>query len=169
MKHWIAFGLLGAAIVFFATRKSDVDKLMVPVASYDASRTGVRFVEVERALLPVTPHYLAMPGVTTVVYFHDKNCRSCIVADGNVEHFTRLRPDVAVRKVSIAVEGDAYHSAIRDYQWKVYMSPSFIVFDKHGKMLAADDGTDTAGTELFEAWMEKEADKANRSAPAPAK
>ena len=164
MKHLLALLLLVAGAVYFATHKSEVDKLMVPVTGYAEAQTGNRFVEVDQALLPVTPHYLAVRGVATIVYFHDNNCAGCVTMDQNLADFLRLRPDVAVRKVSMTVEGDAYYKAIRDFQWKVWMSPGILVFDKKGKLIAADDGTDFSGTELLEEWMEKEAKKAANAA-----
>lgn len=164
MKHLLALLLLVAGIVYFATYKSAVDKLMVPVTGYTEAQTGNRFVELDRALLPVTPHYLAVPGVTTIVYFHDKNCAACLQMDVNLADFLRQRPDVAVRKVSMTVEGDAYYQAIRDFKWKVWMAPAILIFDKKGKLLAADDGTDFSGGELLDAWMEKEAKKAVHAA-----
>lgn len=164
MKHLLVLLMLVAGAVYFATHKSDVDKLMVPVTGYTEAQTGNRFVEIDPALLPVTPHYLAVRGVSTVVYFHDKDCGGCVTMDQNLADFLRLRPDVAVRKVSITAQGDAYYKAIRDFQWKVWASPGILVFDKKGKLIAADDGTDFSGTELLEEWMEKEAKKAANAA-----
>lgn len=164
MRHLLVLLLLVVGIVYFATHKSDVDKLMVPVTGYTEAQTGNRFVQVDESLLPVTPHYLAVPGVTTIVYFHDKNCGACIQMDRNLVDFLRMRPDVAVRKVSMTVEGDAYYKAIRDFKWKVYMSPGILIFDKKGKLIAADEGTDFSGGALLDEWMEKEAKKAANAA-----
>ena len=160
MKHFLVVLLLAAGAIFFASRDAPVEQLMIPVTGAVAARGGSSFVDIAPGKLPVTPSYLALPGLTTIVYFHDKTCANCIVMDRNVDDLLGLRPDVAVRKVSISVEGDAYYKAIRDFQWKVYMSPSFIIFDQHGKMVAADDGTDDAGSELLIEWMTKEAEKA---------
>ena len=160
MKHLLVFLLLAAGAIFFATRHAPVEKLMIPVTGAATARGGSSFVNIDPDKLPVTPSYLAVPGLTTIVYFHDQACANCLVMDRNVDDLLRLRPDVAVRKVSISVEGDAYYKAIRDFQWKVYMSPSFIIFDQTGKMVAADQGTDDAGSELLIAWMTKEAEKA---------
>lgn len=160
MKHFLVMLILAGGALFFATKKSPVEKLMIPVTGPAAASGGSKFAVIDPAVLPVTPSFLAVPGVTTIVYFHDKNCVNCIKMDVDVDDFLRLRPDVAVRKVSIAVEGDAYYKAIRDFQWKVYLSPSFVIFDKNGKMIAADEGTDDAGSELLTEWMVKEAEKA---------
>jgi hypothetical protein len=160
MKHYLVVLALFGGALYFATMKSPLEQLMIPVTGAAAAQGGSRFAVIDPALLPVTPAYLAVPGVTTIVYFHDKTCANCIKMDVDVDDFLRLRPDVAVRKVSITVEGDAYYKAIRDFKWKVYMAPSFIIFDKHGKMIAADQATDDAGSELLTAWMVKEAEKA---------
>lgn len=160
MKHFLVVLALACGAVFFAMKKSPVEKLMIPVTGAAAAKGGSRFALIDPKVLPVTPAYLAVPGVTTIVYFHDKNCVNCIKMDRDVDDFLRLRPDVAVRKVSITVEGDAYYKAIRDFKWKVYLSPSFIIFDKHGKMIAADEATDDSGSELLTEWMVKEAEKA---------
>ena len=162
MKHWlIVLALLGATL-FLATRQSAVERLMVPVTGAAAARGGSQFVQIDPGLLPVTPSYLAEPGTHTIVYFHDKTCENCAKMDQDIEDFLKLRPDVAVRKVSISVEGDAYYKAIRDFQWKVYMSPSFVIFDRKGKLMAADEALDDSGSELLHEWMVKEADKAMR-------
>lgn len=159
MKHIAALLLLVAGVIYLATHKSPVEKLMVPVTGYTEAQTGSRFVQIDPAILPVTPHYLAVPGVNTIVYFHDKNCHACVQLDQNLVDFLRQRPDVAVRKVSMTVEGDAYYQAIRDFKWKVWMAPAILIFDRQGKLIAADNGTDFAGGELLDDWMEKEAKK----------
>jgi hypothetical protein len=166
MKHLAALLLLLAGAVLFATHKSPLEKLMVPVSGYTEAQAGNRFVELDPAILPVTPHYLAVPGVNTIVYFHDKNCHACVQMDQNLADFLRLRPDVAVRKVSMTPEGDAYYKAIRDFKWKVWMAPGILIFDKKGKLVAADDGTDFSGGELLDRWMEQEAKKAANAAGA---
>lgn len=164
MKHWlVVLALLGGAL-FLATRESAIERLMVPVTGAAAARGGSKFVAVDPLLLPVKPGFLAEPGTATIVYFHDKTCENCAKMDQDIDDFLKLRPDVAVRKVSISVEGDAYYKAIRDFQWKVYMSPSFIIFDRKGKMMAADEALDDSGSELLHEWMVKEADQAARSA-----
>jgi hypothetical protein len=84
--------------------------------------------------------------------------------DLNLVDFLRLRPDVAVRKVSMTAQGDAYYKAIRDFKWKIWMSPGIFIFDKKGKLIAADEGTDFSGGELLDEWMEKEARKAANAA-----
>jgi hypothetical protein len=160
MRHVLVFAAFAAAIAFFATRKSDVDRLMVPVKVYSAQQVGNQFVNLDPRVLPVTPQFLAVRGVTTIVYFHDKTCANCIKMDQDIDDLLRLRPDVAVRKVSISVEGDAYYKAIRDFQWKVYMSPSVIIFDPQRKLVAADEGTDDTASELLYAWMRKESEQA---------
>jgi len=80
--------------------------------------------------------------------------------DRDIAEFLMFRPDVAVRTVNIQVERGAYYQAIHDFKWKVYVSPSVIIFDQKGKMVEADEGTDISGSELLRKWMVKEADKA---------
>jgi len=160
VRHVVVFLLLAVAIAWLVTRASKVEELMIPVALYSAEQSGSRFVEIDRALLPVTPGYLSVPGVTTIVYFHDDTCHACVKMDRDLADFLRIRPDVAVRKVSMRVNGDAYHTTIRDFKWKVYVAPSILIFDKKGKLVAADEGTDVAGSDLLDEWMSKEAEKA---------
>lgn len=159
MKHIIVFGLIAASILFFATRKSDLDKLLVPVTVYSEEQVGNRFVE-PPTTLPTTPSSVAEYGVFTIVYFHDDQCPGCMKLDKDLVDFSQVRPDVAIRKVRMRVDGDAYWTAIRDYQWKIYASPCILIFGTNGKLIAADIGTDYDGTELLYKWMKKELEKA---------
>jgi hypothetical protein len=163
MKHFLVVLLLGGGALFFALRTPPVEKLMIPSTGAIAARGGSMFVDIAPEKLPVTPAYLAERGLTTIVYFHDKACANCAIRDRDIDDLLRVRPDVAVRKVSISPDGGAYYKAIRDFQWKVYMSPSVIIFDKDRKMVAADEGVDDEGSELLYEWMAKEAEKAARS------
>lgn len=162
MKHVLAFVALAAAIFFFATRKSDLDILMVPAANFTQEQVGNRFVEIDPRLLPTTPGFFAERGVVTVVYFHDDQCPGCLQLDKNLIDFLRVRPDVAVRKISMSLNGDAYWKAIHDYQWRIYMAPCILIFGKNGKLIAADDKTDASGYDLLMTWMNKELEKTGR-------
>jgi hypothetical protein len=163
MKHAVVFVVLAAAIAYFGLKKSAVDKLMVPVTQYTAEQAGNRFVDIDPALLPVSPAYFAVPGVTTVVYFHDETCHGCVSMDRNISDFVRIRPDVAVRKVRISLNGNAYYNAIKDFKWKIFVMPCILVFDRDGTLIAGDERTDVAGSDLLEEWMAREAEKAAKS------
>lgn len=156
MKHLLILALIAIAIVVLLTRKTELDVLMEPVTHYTETQTGNRFIDPASLHLPVEPRQLAEPGVTSVVYFHDDQCPGCISLDKNLADFLRLRPDVAVRKVEIKPGQDALSEAIRNYRWRIYMTPCILIFDKDGKLVAADDRTDATGQNLLERWMEEE-------------
>jgi hypothetical protein len=160
LKHIFVFILLAFAIYFLAIRKSDLDVLMVPATNYTDAQVGNRFIEVDPNRLPITPQQLAEPGVITVVYFHDETCPGCLQLDQNLNEFLAVRPDVAVRKIRISLGTNAYSKSIRDYQWKIYMAPCILIYGKNGKLIAADDRTNSAGQDLLETWITKELIKA---------
>lgn len=161
MKHVLVFITVALAIYFLAIKKSDLDILMVPVTNYTEAQTGNRFVELEPSQFPTTPKQLAEYGVITVVYFHDENCSGCRQLDQNLTDFLSVRPDVAVRKVSMSPEPRyGYAQAIRNYQSKIYMAPFILIFGKNGKVIAADDKLDGAGYELLQEWIARELNKA---------
>lgn len=156
MKHVLVFILIALGIYYLAIRKTDLDALMVPVANYTEAQVGNRFVEMEPERLPIQPWQLAEPGVNTVVYFHDEKCPSCRVLDGNLADFLRARPDVSVRKVRVGPEEKDYAKANVDYQWRIFMSPCILIFNKDGKLVAADDRTETTGQKLLYQWINAE-------------
>jgi hypothetical protein len=160
LKHVLVFVALGLAIFFLAIKKSDIDVLMVPITNDTEAQAGNRFIDVEPDLLPITPKFLAEVGVITVVYFYDKNCSGCINLDQNIADFLVVRPDVAVRKVSINPGKNGYSGAIRDYQWKIYATPCILIFDKNRQLIAADKKLSAAGQNLLEKWIARELDKA---------
>jgi len=150
MRHIVVLLIVALGIYLLATRKSDLDILMAPVANYAEAQVGNRFVEVDRDKLPITPKDLAESGVVTVVYFHDDTCYGCGRLDRDLNDFLRVRPDVAVRKVRMSLNGDAYYQAIKDYQWKIYTAPCILIFGKDGKLIAADERTNSTGQDLLE-------------------
>jgi hypothetical protein len=156
LKHVFVFILLAFAIYFLAIRKTDLDVLMVPVTNYTDAQVGNRFVDVDPSRLPITPQQLAEPGVITVVYFHDDTCAGCLQLDQNLNEFLPIRPDVAVRKIRISPGNNGYSKAIKDYQWRIYMSPCILIYGKNGKLIAADDRTNSAGQDLLEKWIYRE-------------
>jgi hypothetical protein len=160
LKHIIVLVLVAAGILYLATRKSSLEILMTPEQQYTAQQTGNRFVNVDPALLPVSPAHFAVPGVITVVYFHDDNCPGCHRLDQELDDFLRVRPDVAVRKIAMALNGDAYYDAIKNYRWRIYTAPCILIFGKDGKLIAADERTDSTGQDLLEEWISKELEKA---------
>ena len=160
MKHIVIFIVIASSIFFLAIRKSDLDKLMVPVTGYSEAQVGNRFVDIDPSRLPIAAKELAEPGVTTVVYFHDSQCHGCRQLDQNLTDFLRVRPDVAVRKVSISPGKNGYSDAIRNYRIRIYMTPFILVFGSNGKLIAGDDRTDGPGYDLLEKWMIAELKKA---------
>lgn len=164
MKHWLIFAVLAAALAWFVLKPSPLDKLNKPPSASELARAaepgGNSFVDVSSLSQPVTPHYFAVPHRTTVVIFHDNTCPACVKLDGDLEDFTRLRPDVAIRKIRITLNGDAYYSAIRNYRWKIYLMPCVLIFNADGKLVAADHATNAAGGNMLERWMNREAERA---------
>lgn len=143
MKHVAVFAALGAAILWLAFKPSTLDELayLDPVANVGEGRNI--FVEADPAKLPVTPAYFAVPGHLSVVVFHDKDCGACIALERSLVDFSRNRPDVAIRKVDIALDvGDrspAYYTAIANYQWALYAAPTVLIYGADGKLIAADE------------------------------
>ncbi len=156
MKHIAVIAALIGAIWFLAFRKSDLDMLMIPAQNYAESQVGDRFVDLGPANFPVTPDRLAELGVTTVVYFRDEGCSGCHDLDKDLAALLRVRPDVAVRKVAIKPGNNGYSEAIRKHQWRIWMAPCILLFSKSGKLIAADDRTDTAGYDLLVEWIRRE-------------
>jgi hypothetical protein len=163
MKHVVVFIALALATYFLATRKTDLDELMIPTVTYSESQVGNRFVDLSADRLPTTPRELAEAGVTTVVYFHDDACSGCLQLDANLVDFLRVRPDVAVRKIRMSPDDNGYTKAIRDYRWRVWAAPCILIFGKNGQLIAADDRTDWRGQDLLEEWIAAELRKAARS------
>jgi hypothetical protein len=163
MKHAVVFIVLASAVYFLATRKTDLDELMIPSATYSESQVGNRFVDLSADRLPATPQQLAEPGVMTVVYFHDDACAGCLQLDRNLAEFLRVRPDVAVRKIRMSPDDNGYTKAIKDYRWRVWAAPCILIFGKNGRLIAADDRTDWRGQDLLEEWIAAELRKAARS------
>jgi len=160
MKHVVIFILIAISIYFLAIRKSDLDKLLVPITTYTEAQTGNRYVDIDPAKLPITPHELAELGVITIVYFHDNECHGCQQMDRDLTDFLRIRPDVAIRKIAMSPGNDGYTEAIRDYQWRVYTAPCILIFGPNRKLIAGDDGVDGRGFDLLEDWMRAELTKA---------
>ncbi|MFZ6752811.1 TlpA family protein disulfide reductase [Undibacterium sp. Dicai25W] len=156
MKHILIFLTIGVSILILATRKSALDIVLLSTVNYSSEQVGNRFLEVEESRLPISPKDLVQPGVITIIYFHDIKCPGCLKMDRDMEDFVKIRPDVAIRKIAMSVDGDAYNKAIRDYRWKIYSAPCILIFGKNGKLIAADEKLNFAGSELLREWMEKE-------------
>jgi hypothetical protein len=166
MKHVVILAALVAAIAWLVLQPSALDQLSKPPTAAALARmtapAGNQFVTVDRVLMPVTPSYFAVPHRITVVVFHDDTCPNCGELDRNLEDFGRLRPDVAIRKIHITLNGDAYYQAIRDYRWNIYLMPCVLIYDRDGKLVAADEKTNADGGDMLTRWMNREADRAAR-------
>ena len=164
MKPWLVFAVLGAAIAWLVLKPSTLDQLSTPPSVRELSRAsgpgGNSFVDVSGLKRTVTPHYFAVPHRTTIVIFHDDTCPACRDLDRNLEDFTRLRPDVAIRKVRITLDGNAYYRAIRNYRWNIYLMPCVLIYDADGKLVVADHETNAAGGNMLDRWMNREAVRA---------
>lgn len=159
MKHVLVFVALGLAIYILAIKKSDLDLLTIPATNYSEVQVGNRFVDIEPSELQMTPKQFSVPGVTTVVYFHDDKCSGCLQLDQSIPAFLVARPDVAIRKVRMELGSNGYSKAIKKYQWPIYMAPTILIFDKNSKLIAADEKTDSSGQDLLEKWITRELEK----------
>lgn len=165
MKHWLVFAVLGLAIAILALKPSAVDKLL-----HSRPRAAVPpgeniFAEVNPDLLPVTSSHFKMWKRPTVVVFHDKNCPATRQLDRELEEFSRVRPDVAIRKVRISPDTKggkrmAYNQAIEDYRRNIWMTPTVVIYDENGKFVEGDDKLDTSGSDVLYKWMAREAQRA---------
>lgn len=164
MKHWLVFAILGATLAWLILKPSPLDQLSKRPSAQSLAQAvepgGNTFVEVPDAVLPVTPHYFAVPHRTTVVIFHDLTCPACLRLDRDLQDFTKLRPDVAIRKIHINLDGNAYYRAIGNFRWPIFLMPCVLIFDEHGKLIAADHKTSDDGGELLSRWMQREAERA---------
>jgi hypothetical protein len=162
MKHLLVVAALLFGIYWLGFKKSDLERLLVPVGVYAESQVGERFIEPDAVPFPTTPDQLAESGVTTIVYFRDDDCSGCRDLDRDLAALLRVRPDVAVRKVAIRPGENGYSEAIRKYRWRIYMSPCILIYGENGKLVAADDGTDSAGYDLLMEWIRRELTLARR-------
>lgn len=168
MRHWLVLAILGAALAWLILKPSELDRLVKLPSAQSLARAaqpgGNTFVTVSEAVLPVTPHFFTVPHRTTVIVFHDLTCPGCARLDRDLEDFTKLRPDVAIRKIHITLDGNAYYSAIHNFRWPIFLMPCVLIFDEDGKLIAADYKTNADGGDLLDRWMQREAERTARRA-----
>lgn len=155
MKHLVIFLLIATGIIYLATHKSDVQRLMKPGASLSSNLGGERIVDLDPKAGPINTASLSVPGTITVIYFRDPECPACIVADRNLVDFAKVRPDIAIRKINLGKDWSPQ-------QWskatgrKIWMTPLFLIYDQNGRPVAEDDANDTTGQDLLYKWMNEE-------------
>lgn len=164
MKHWVVFATLASLLAWLVLKPSPLDQVSKPPSARSLAQAvepgGNSFVDVPETILPVTPYYFAVPHRTTVLVFHDLTCPACVRLDRDLQDFTRLRPDVAIRKVHINLDGNAYYGAIQHFRWPIFLMPCVLIFDERGKLIAADYKTSDEGGVLLTRWMQREAERA---------
>ena len=168
MKHFIVICLIIAGIVFLSLRKTDLEVLMKPANKvFAGTNAGNHFVNIDPAMLPMSPQQFVEPGLVTIVYFHYEKCPACNSLDSDLEAFSISRPDVAIRKIAIDPEKDGIEKSIRDFQWPIWSSPTILIYGTKGELIAADERLNNGGQNLLEEWITAELDKARRTSNSP--
>lgn len=95
-------------------------------------------------------------GRNTVFVFHTRQCPACAKLNNHLRRFVKVRPDTAFRLVNL----DRYWRQGADYR-KLYgislrSVPHVMIYNRHGKLIAGDDGKDKAGLKLLYEWMNAE-------------
>lgn len=169
-KQVLTLGALGIAIAWLVFKPAAPDELAAlappPNVAAATEEAGNSFVEADPDDLPVTPAYFAVPGRLTVLVFHDHECPGSRSLERSLVHFSRQRPDVAIRKVSMTPDippgktKRGFYWEIDNYRWTIWATPSVLIFDANGKLIAGDERLDFPGTDLLHKWMVREAERA---------
>jgi len=147
MKRFAVLVVLGCAgwagYTYFLAPEPLEALAEVPDAPPAGSVGGI--VDVSYTPGPIGPE----PGRHTIIEFYTTRCPGCRRLSRYLDDFSRRRPDVAIRKVKLDREAAE--------QFNVRTVPHVIIYDADGKLLAQDSGSDKAGLDLLQEWMQEEA------------
>lgn len=113
----------------------DFSPALAPPAGADVKP----LIEEGQDLAALEPHLV--PGKVTIFDFHASWCPPCRKVDEHLYRVIEARPDLAIRKIDVG----SWDSPVAE-RWlgDVPELPHLIVFDKHGKRVAAISGAKLA-------------------------
>ena len=160
MKKYLFLFVIAGVIFWLASKESMIDKLMaVEFPIQESEKVEVRLFEPERGSV-VDMSALTSLGRITVVHLHKPSCRGCQIFTNNIAKLQSIRPDVAVTQVD-SIAG-TYTPTNQGVDLNVKFVPFVLIFDETGKLLAADDGDEKEGRNLFSDWLNAEIDRKNK-------
>ncbi|GEM_PF-1861538 len=157
-KHILILILIGLGVYYFGFHKSTLDKLLKPLPVASAQATGVRFVEPDYSRRPIEDKQYAESGQITIVYYHLESCPGCRRLDDDLNELLRVRPDVAVRKISLA--GDwSTEGTLRDFGRTMGQTPFIVIYGPNRKVLAEDHDRNGRAYNLLYNWINTELER----------
>ncbi len=151
-KNLIIFGLIALGIYYFGFRKSDLDLLMKPATELAAGTEANIFVEPDYKYAPIHDEGYAVDKSFTIVYYHQDGCPGGPRLDSDLDHFLKLRKDVAIRKIELVTATWVYG----DFSRHIGLVPFIIIYGPDGKVIRADDGQKNSASKLLYDWMNAE-------------
>ena len=94
-------------------------------------------------------------GRHTVFIFSAQWCPGCRSLEAQLPHFLDLRPDVAVRHISVD-DPAASQRVVAATGVKLRSIPHVVIYNADGDLAAEDDGSDKTGLETLVKWMNDE-------------
>jgi len=160
MKIKIILGIVLVVIYLFVSSETEVDKLMdveFPISIKEQS--GIQFYDPEYNSIVDMADQLER-GLVSVVYLYKASCKSCQIFDKNLAKLVSLRPDISVTKIPSPGIG-RYRANYMGEKLNVKFLPFVMIFDREGKLIAADNGKIYQGRGLFHEWLNEEVDRKN--------
>lgn len=152
-QHIIFLMMIAAGLYFINTYETQVDKLMKPMPVTQAGETGIRKVvfDTERH----APESELVKGAFTILYFYSDSCPGCRRLNSDLQQFSKVRPDVAVRKFDLGYRwsGD---NAYNTYSLRIGKTPFILIYAPDGSLIAEDVGTGGDAFDLLYKWMNAE-------------
>ena len=151
-KNLILFGLIAVGIYYFGFRKSDLDTLMIPAAELATGTEANIFVHPDYKYVPIHDEDYIVNRSFTIVYYHQDGCPGGPHLDGDLDHFLKLRKDVAIRKIELVTATWVYG----DFSRNIGLVPFIVIYGPDGKVIRADDGQKNSAYKLLYDWMNAE-------------
>ena len=153
MKVKLAVLLMLAVCGYFAHRHmanslTPLARLQeVPTSFPPSSRAGVKTITPKQALKGCTE-----PGRFTIVVFIADTNSACRRLENNLYRFLWIRPDIAVKKVTIGFRSDT-QAMLAGHRIDLASVPHVLIFDPKGNVVAQDIGFNKKGLKLLDDWM----------------
>jgi hypothetical protein len=154
-KHVLVLAVIAFGVYYFGFRSMELDLLLKPVPVKSAESVGERFVDPDYSRRPIDDRDFAENGHITVVYYHLTTCPGCQKLDADLKELRRLRPDVAVRKIALAMDWST-EGMLRDFRREVGQTPFVVIYGPNRKIVAADKGRNEKAFGLLYAWINAE-------------
>ena len=94
----------------------------------------------------------------TVVDFYVDTCSGCRLLARHYKTFSRLRPDVAIRRIHMANDWNPAWAKNR-YGREIRATPHVLILGPDGTVIAQDSGNRNEGFDLLYQWMNAELEK----------